>query len=377
MSPRYDDDERSDLYGMRPFEIEGTKTGRFTSHLPSYTEVDRPLPKPEHRGLLGRLHHHRQNLTDKVGSDLSDTAKALSIPRATLLSGKYVRFRFGQSVLWSVIAGLIGAQFVFGLYDGVMEVHWFIHIGDFYLNLFYLKPGWDSDCFGLVHSGNWDLYRHLAFRDIAGPAFATMAVSTLLAKPKWWDKRVHSVRIVTAPLVIIGLTFALGVLGVWLAYFGLPNAWHHLFGSYVVPDTAWLGKVSAAQLLLGFLIGRILHRYWAPVGATLQSGPLDQSVDRWQQKIKAAGMVLEDAVKYSNAGLHILPSWQRHPIAPPVLRERWAIMWRKNDKINAKSAHTRAVLAVVVVAVLVTALGFVGHYVAGEGLSVPYLFPGA
>lgn len=340
------------------------------------THEQEKLPEPQHRTLLGHLVHHRDRVADKVGGDLAATATALSKPRAKLLSGQYIRNRFVQSLVWSVIAGLIGAQFVFGLYDGVMEIHWFIHIGSFYLNLFYLKPGWDSDCFGLVHSANWSLYRHLAFRDIPGPAFATMAVTTLLSKPKWWDKKVSTLRVVTAPVVIIALTFAMGVAGVWLGYFGLPDAWHHLFGSYTLPDTAWLGKASAVQLALGFVIGRVLHRYWAPVGATLQSGPLDRSVDRWQVKIKAAGMSLEDAIRYNNAGLHILPVWQRLPIAPPVLRERWALMWRSNKALNARSGHGRVVMTVCVLAFLIVALGFVGHYVAGEGVSVPYLFPG-
>lgn len=331
-------------------------------------------PAPERPGRLRFLH---RRVTGQVGSDVTAAATALTRARAKLLSGEYVRLRFEQMLLWSVVAGLIGAQFVFGLYDGITQVNWYVHVGPVNVQLFYLKPSWDANCFGFVHSGNWSLYRHLAFRDIAGPAFATMAVQTLLSKPKWWDKRVGTVRIVTAPLVIIALTFALGVLGVWLAFFGLPDAWHYLFGSYVVPGTAWLGRLSVAELLLGFIIGRILHRYWAPIGATLQGGGLDRSVDRWQDKIARAGMSLEDAVKYSNAGLHILPAWQRRPLAPPVLRERFALMWRDNTEVHVRNGHGRVILAVSVLGVLIILLGFVGHYWAGAGHTVPYLFPGA
>jgi hypothetical protein len=317
-------------------------------------------------------------LRDKVRSDLADTATALVKSRALLLSGRAVRFRWGQMVAWGVIIGLICAQFVFGLYDGVLQVHWYVHFGSFYWRGFYLKPAWDANGFGLVHSGNWPRYRHLAFRDIAGPAIATMGVMTVMAKPKWWTaKPVHTVRLVTAPLVIIALTFALGVLGVYLAFFGLPDLWHHAFGAYVVPGTKWLGYLSPDQLLIGFLIGRVLHRYWAPVGATLQGGIMDRSVDRWQAKIASAEMSFTSAIKYSNAGLHILPAWQRRPLVPPVLRERWAKQWRENVRIDAHKARNGVILVVLAVFVLFFLLGAVGHYWAGAGHSVPYLFPGA
>lgn len=322
-------------------------------------------------GWVNPRHWHQQ-----VRDGVSSTRTALAKSQALLLSGEKVRFRVVQSLYWSVLTGLVFAQFVFGLYDGVLQIHWYIHIGSFYRDLFYLKPTWDKDCFGLVHSGNWPLYRHLAFRDVAGPALATMGIVTLLAKP-YKGKPVGTVRIVTAPLVIIALTFALGVLGVYLGFFGLPDAWHHLFGDYTVPGTKWLGYLSVTNFAIALVITRILRRYWAPVGATLQGIGLDRSVDSWQVKISRAGMSLDDAIRYSNAGLHILPSWQRRPIAPPVLRERWASMWRLNKAVRVKKGRRRVYAAVVVIFVLVTALGVVGHYFAAHGISVPYLFPGA
>lgn len=331
------------------------------------TEKRRWLP-----GSVNPLHWHR-----RVRDGIEGTRTALADSQALLLSGEEVRFRFVQSLYWSLFVGLVFAQFVFGLYDGVLQVHWYIHIpGVVDQNLFWLKPSWDKDGFGLVHSGNWPLYRHLAFRDVAGPALATMGIVTLLAKP-YKGKPVGTVRIVTAPLVIIALTFALGILGVYLAFFGLPDAWHHVFGNYTVPGTKWLGYLSAANFVIGFAITKTLHRYWAPVGATLQGLGLDRSVDGWQGKISRAGMSLDDAIRYSNAGLHILPSWQRRPIAPPVLRERWASMWRANKSVSIKKGRLWVYAAVVVIFVLVAALGAVGHYVAGHGIAVPYLFPGA
>ena len=336
-------------------------------------------PAPEQRGRFRFLHRH---VADQAVTDVSAAATALSRPYAKLLSGEYVRARTLQMLLWSIVAGLLAAQFVFGLYDGTMEVNWYVHVGPVHFEIFYLKPGWDKNCFGLVNSGNWPTYRHLAFRDIAGAALATMAVQTLLSKPKWWDKRVGTLRIVTGPLVVIALTFGLGVLGVYLAYFGLPDLWAHAFTAFGHPGfkvnrLSVLSKLSLDQLLIGFIIGRVLHRYWAPIGATLQGGMLDRSIDRWQDKIRKVGMSLEDAVKYSNRGLHVLPRWEYRPVVPPVLRERFAVMWYKNVSVNVRSAHGRVLLAVTVFVVLVTLLGVVGHYVAGHGVSVPYLFPGA
>jgi hypothetical protein len=52
-------------------------------------------------------------------------------------------------------------------------------------------------------------------------------------------------------------------------------------------------------------------------------------------------------------------------------------MWRANKSIRIGKGRLWVYLAVVVFFVLVAALGAVGHYVAGHGVSVPYLFPGA
>jgi hypothetical protein len=331
-------------------------------------------------GLIGSLLHPGK-ARRQAAADLAATATALGKARARLLTGEFVRFRFGQMLAWSVVAGLIGAAFVSGLYDGVMQINWYVHAGPVNVQLFYLKPGWDNGAFGLVRSGNWDLYRHLAFRDIPAPAFATMAVQTLLSKPKWWDTRVGTVRIVTAPLVIIALTFALGLAGVYLAYFGLPDLWAHAWSAaghpgYRVTRLSVLSKLSVDQLVIGFIIGRILHRYWAPIGATLQGNALDRSVDRWQDTISRAGMSLDDAVAYNRKGLRILPYWWTLPVSPPVIRERAAIMWRDNDAVVVRGTSAWVVTIVGLVALVIVLLGLAGHYWAGTGHTMPYLFPG-
>lgn len=328
-------------------------------------------------GVLDRLPHRR--VAGKVGSDVADSITALGKSQAFLLSGDPVRFRFAQSTLWSVVAGFIGAGFIAGLYFGLFEVRWYIHIGGFNHQIFYLKTWWDGGM-GFIHSANWPLYRHTAFRDIPEPAFATMAITTLLAKKKWWGVRVGTWRILTAPLVIIGLTLALGVLGVWLIDFALPGAWAHAATAFRHPgfkvSAHFLGKLSVPQLLLGFLIGRILHRYWAPVGATLQGYQLDRTVDYWQGKVEAAQISTDEAVRLNNAGLHILPAWVRLPIMPPVIRERFSDMWRKNVSINIRKSHAGVVMTMTVVVVLVTLLGLLGHYWVGAGHTIPYIAPG-
>jgi hypothetical protein len=295
----------------------------------------------------------------------AELREALAKPRALLLSGKPVRMRSVQSLYWSVLVGLVFGAAVFGLYDAVTQVAWVPGHS--------LKASWDSSGFGLVHSGNWPRYRHLAFRDVAGPAIATMGIATLLSKPRWWNAPPASpLRILTAPLVIITATFALGVLGVYLVFFGLPDAWHHLFGAYTVPGTKWLGYLSAGNFIIGFVITKVLHRYWAPVGATLNGFLLDRSVDRWQRNAARHGLSADVAVSAGE-----IPAWEKLPLAPPVLRERFAVLWRTNATLSHGTARTWAYAAVIVVFALLVILGMLGHYVAGHGISVPYLFPGA
>ena len=298
----------------------------------------------------------------KVRAWTAGFATTLTEPQAVLLTGKTVRFRAAQTLLWSVIAGLFFVQVVYGLYDAVLQVAWWPGHS--------LKAAWDTNGFGLVHSGNWPLYRHLSFRDTAGPALATMGIVTVTAKRKYWDVPVSTLRMVTAPLVIIVLTFALGTLGVYLVFFGLPDAWHHLLGSRTVPGTRWLGYLSAGQILIGVVTAKILHRYWAPVGAALQGSFLDWQVDRWQAKAVRAGMSAGQA-----AARGMIPAVERLPLAPPAARERLAQMWRDNTGLRRRRTRKLAAAGAVTLLVLLALLGAVGHYAAGHGIAVPYLFP--
>ena len=301
----------------------------------------------------------------RLRARIADTRDALVKPKAALLSGKNIRYRFIQSLYWSSLLGFAAAQVMFGIYDAALQVPWWPGHS--------LKAAWDATCFGLVHSGNWPLYRHLAYRDVAGPALATMVVVTLLSKRKWWDKgkNVSTLRIAAAPLVVIIATYALGTLGVYLGYFGLPDAWHHLFGSYTLPYTKWLGYLSATNFAIAFAIAHILRRFWAPVGAALQGGGLDRSVDYWQRLATRQGLSKAQAVEQG-----LIPAWERYPIAPPPLRERFAEMYHSNKRLDVRASRKRAAVAVLVIAFLLAVLGTLGHYVAGHGIPVPYLFPG-
>jgi hypothetical protein len=329
-------------------------------------------------GVLDRMPHHRvaRRVSENV-TDVRQDFRALGKPEAPLLTGGEVHGRLVQSAYWSAGAALMGAGLVAGCYDGFLQVNWFIHIGSFYVHLFYLKNWWDN----LFPYNWWPLYRHAAFRDIAEPAVATMAVKTLLAGRKWWGVRVSNLRLLTSPLVVVFLTLALGVLGVWLTDFAFPAAWGAVASAVGHPgfkvSAHFLGTLSASQIILGILIGQVVHRYWAPVGATLQGATLDREVDRKQEIVTRTGIDMKRAIQIDNAGWHITPAWVRLPLSPPVIRERFAEMWRGNAEVKIRKGHGRLIALATVFLVLVTLLGLVGHYWAGAGHSVPYLFPGA
>lgn len=331
-------------------------------------------------GLLERLPGHREG-RQALGdiASVREDFKAMGKSDETLLSGAPVKGRFAQNLSWSVPLGLLVALVPAGLYFGVLQVHWYIWIGNLHVELFHLKDWWDN----LIRYNWWPLYRHAAFRDLAEPAAASMAVKTILANRKWWGKPPASTaRIVTAPVVVLLLIFGLGVAGTWVINFSGPWAWEHVTSALGHPgfkiSAHFLGKLSVPQLALGLLvIGPVVHRYWAPVGATLQGVTIDRSVDRRQAVVRRAqemtGIADEHVLKIDAAGWHIVPLWVRKPLAPPPLRERFAYGWRHNAEVSERKAMGRwqrrlfafAVVLVIAVIVLLMALGFIGHYWVG------------
>lgn len=251
-----------------------------------------------------------------------------------LPGGHRIRMRREQLILWGVVVAFLGAGFIAGIYFGLLQVNW---------GIFWLKPWWDN----LFHETWWPVYRHTAFRDIPEPAFATLGVLTLLAKPKLWDKPVGTVRLVVTPPLVIILTFALGIAGTWLLNYAFPH-----------PVLQWH---AAGNLILGFIVGHIVRFLWAPVGATIQGRLLEGSADK-------------------AAARHRVPVWVSYPLAPPTLRERFTHLYLKSLNVTGNlydggNATLRRWLIglMVLVFVVVTVIGLLGHYYIGTGHSIVFL----
>lgn len=249
-----------------------------------------------------------------------------------LPNGRTIRSRREQMIVWSIVAGLIGAAFAAGLYFGITQVNW---------GIFWLKPHWD----GLFKATWWATYRHEAFRDIPEPALATLGVYTMLAKPKYWAKKVPAWRVAVTPPLIVVLTFALGVLGTYLLNFA---PWDH---SHKVESV--LQWQNVGDLVLGFGIGHLMRYIWQPVGATIQGRLLEPRAD-----------------KAANA--HKVPVWVKYPLSPPQIRERFSSLYvaSKAVKGNLYESHPVRVWLIsagVLVFLAVTLLGFYGHYWVGAG----------
>jgi len=282
------------------------------------------------------------------------------------VNGRPVRLRLAQMIGWGVFVAVCGAALVAGLYFNVLQVNWHVHVGGLNFRLFYLKNWWDGEGawarrggMGFIRSPSWPLYRH-GLRDLGEPAVATMAVKTLLAKAKWWGVRVGPARLLLTPFVLVALTVAMALGGIWLTDFALPGAWHTAFGSYLLtppPGFAWVSHASLETLALGFAIGLVLHRVWAPCGATLQGAYADRAVDR--------------------ARLHgAAPFWVRLPLAPVQLRERFAWMMEHDTATDERRDIPRwLIVSITVVLAYLVVTGFIAHYWIGAGRSFPYLAP--
>jgi hypothetical protein len=272
----------------------------------------------------------------------------MTTTEARITVPKVIRFEREQTVLWSVIAAILGSGFVAGWYFGLFEVNW--HIGSF--ELFNLKPWWDH----LFHYASWTLYRH-GERDLLEPAFATMGVKTVMAKAKYWDRPCSRLRLFGTPPLIIALGVGLATGGVWLLDFGLPNAWHH-FHWQTITAPAYVSHSSWQVILLGIVIGLVLHPLWGPVGAELQGRLVNRSVER-----KAPHE----------------PLWVREPIAPPTMRKRWvasaASFIPGSSSLHVSKWERWAVSLLLFAAVLITLLGLLAQHWIGLGHSVPYLAP--
>lgn len=334
--------------------------------------------------------HRRQA---QASASVADGLTALGQSQGVLITGQRVKARFIQSAAWGIVAGFCGAAVVAGFYDGLFQVHWYVHVGDVHFEIFWLKSWWDN----LVGYPWWTLYRH-GIRDYGEPAFATLAVKTLMASRKYWNVRVSGLEVAVRAVAVIVLTIVLAVLGIWLIDFSLPAAWgwfwnlpiHGIHHPGFKVSAHFLGKLSVPQLAFGLLVmGQVIHRVWAPAGATLQGALMDWAVDRKQLIVQKASadlaasipghgktISMDEAVVIDAAGWHIIPGWVRKPLSPPVIRERFSEMWRGNEKVKTRKGHRGIILLLAFLLFLVMCLGLVGAHWAALGHTVPYLFPG-
>jgi hypothetical protein len=290
----------------------------------------------------------------------------------TLLSGKRVHLRGPQSTGSGGVIGMTFACFVAGGYFGVLEQHWYIHIVIAHFLFIHhldfnhgsgLKLWWDN----LFSSKAWPDYRH-ALRNYGEPSLGVMGARTVLAKSKYWAIRISNAEVVARILAVLVLTFALALLGTYLLDFGLPGLWAHAAAASGHRGYTWdaafagIGTVSPGKLLVGFLIGLVLHKVWAPAGATIQGVVLDRAVDKAQTPTR----------RHPHG--HV-PLWEKLPLAPPVIRERFAMLWQQNEVVEEVRPHRRVISFIVAFFVLVALYGALAKFVIPHGIKIPYMNP--
>lgn len=113
----------------------------------------------------------------------------------------------------------------------------------------------------------------------------------------------------------------------------------------------------AVTVALGAAIGLVVHRLWAPCGATIQGYYVDKAVDR--------------AIRSGH-----VPAWVRYPIAPPMLRERFAWILQNDPGVSEHSPASKGVIWIAsLLAAYFVVTGFIAHFWIGTGHTFPYLAP--
>lgn len=292
------------------------------------------------------------------------TATTAPLARVPMSNGKHIRFYKLQTRVWGLVVGLLAAGYIAGLYFGFWEVHWtfgFTHVS------WDLKHWWDAGSWWPRFLGHWKLYRHTAFRDQLEPGLGTLVALTVVVRnSRLWRTRVGPARLVLTPPMILVACIVLSAVGVWLNYFGLPDMWAHVTSAVGHPGFnldryfKWAGKASLFTLLWGVGIGVVLHKLWAPVGATIQGTFVDWLADRAHARKR-------------------IPVYVKLPFTPPPARERFMQLYDDSDATTSVpvSATMKWLIAIFIVQfVLVMLLGLMGHYYVGVlGHTVPYLAP--
>jgi hypothetical protein len=252
-----------------------------------------------------------------------------------LVNGHPIRFRRTQQLIWTGLSILLGAGFIAGLYWLGLQQHYPFLPGSGSAKLW-----WDNGM-GFIHSALWPVYRH-GVRDGGEPALWTMVGATLLGKAKTNPRLLPGWLLLLAPVLLLALIIA-GTLGItWLTHFG-PL-------SHVPNPLSW------QQLILGALLGRMLHFIWAPIGNTVRYRIADNAAAR--------------------AGV---PLWVRLPLLPPVWRELWAELRARYEasgvslKERADKHRQSRVLAPVIITVFlfVAIVGDLAKWGVAHGLHIP------
>ena len=260
-----------------------------------------------------------------------------------LVNGKRIHFRRFQMTLWGAILGVVfGAAFVAGLY-------WII-LQQAYPGGLSLKNWWDGGM-GIIHSGNWSLYRH-SIRNQIEPAAGTILVLSFLfgVKANGKQQKVHSIwTLITLGVTLLAVAVAGAVGETWIIYFGIPGRLHHPLEKF---------QEIALAAILGIILGKALHYIWRPAAATVQYHLLDGPASRGKT-----------------------PLWVRFAMAPPTLRERFADLQEKlaDKKVTAAElgdeGHSGwfrvAVSLAIFVFFVIAVIGNLARYAIPKGVNIP------
>lgn len=288
---------------------------------------------------------------------MSTDAMVVQHPKHPLINGRPIHLRLVQQIGWGFILGALFAAVVAGVYAAITQVDW--NIGPWHL--FWFKPGFDNGLWGNFKSASYALYRH-GERDMGEPAFATFGLLTVMAKAKYWGRRVATWRLFVTPPLVIVMAMSLILGAVWLTYFGLPQAFPKAHAIWTNPHYPLV-----ATLVFGLVIGKLCHLVWAPVGAHINGDLIDGSVYRYQHGKNLASTVLGTTMGE--------PAWVTYPLAPPVVREHWTVVAQHDvAKPGANKAWGYGVLFTA--GAFFCLLGLTFHFVIGvAGLHVPYFSP--
>ena len=279
------------------------------------------------------------------------TAALPAIPRHIKVNGHRIHLRLVQQLIWSFAAATAGAYIISAVYYLVTQVHW--SSGGH--TILYLKPQWDH----LFNTAWWKAARH-DIRDVYEGVLATLFVKSLMAN---WKKshreRVGAFRLLTAPLLIIVVALPFVIAGIWVIEIAGPWLWHHTLHHHVVHLSvalpAWLDTYLSTwnwrPLLIGIIAGLVVHRLYRPIGNTIQLFFVEVGVNR----ARATGTI---------------PVWVRHPIMPPVIRERFAWMLENDIPVEKHGAWIRVVAPFMTIIFVALALygGFIRLWFATHGV---------